>query len=74
VGGGGGQRREALDDLAAAGADVLPFHVAANQKREPAEHLLLGQTGLAGDQFTYAIREILVVGHGGIVSLADPET
>lgn len=34
-----------------------------NQKREPAEHLVLGQIGFAADQFAYAIREFLVVGH-----------
>src|SRR5947208_8191922 len=39
------------------------FHVAADEKREPAEHLLLGQTGFAGDQFAYASREFLVVRH-----------
>jgi len=42
-------------------------HVAADQKREPAEHLLLGQTGFAGDQLAYASREFLVVGHSTIV-------
>jgi hypothetical protein len=42
-------------------------HVAADQKGEAAEHLLLAQIGLAGDQLAYAIREFLVVGHTAIV-------
>ncbi|HJW67696.1 MAG TPA: NAD(P)-dependent oxidoreductase, partial [Gaiellaceae bacterium] len=38
-------------------------HVAADQEREPAEHLLLGQAGLVSDQVADASRELLVVGH-----------
>ena len=43
-------------------------HVAADEKGEAAEHLLLGQVGLPDDQFSYAIREDLVVGHAAIVT------
>jgi hypothetical protein len=39
-------------------------HVAPNEKGEPAEHPLFAQIRLAGDQFAYAIREFLVIGHG----------
>ncbi len=42
-------------------------HVAADEKGEPAEHLLLRQIGFAADQFAYAIRELLVIRHGAIV-------
>ena len=38
-------------------------HVAADQKGQAAEHLLLGQPGFAGNQCADAIRELLVVGH-----------
>src|SRR5919198_1193147 len=41
-------------------------HVAADEEREAAEHLLLGQTGLAGDLCADALGKLLVVGHGGI--------
>jgi hypothetical protein len=40
-------------------------HVASDQEREPAEHLLFGETGFAGDQFADAIGEVLVIGHAG---------
>jgi hypothetical protein len=40
-------------------------HVAADEKGEAAEHLLLGEIGLAGNEFPYPIRELLVVGHHG---------
>src|SRR5215211_2828343 len=42
-------------------------HVAADHEGEPAEHLLLGQTGLAAEQALDPIRELLVVRHGAIV-------
>ena len=42
-------------------------HVAADEKGEPAEHLLLRQIGFAADKFAYAIRELLVVRHAAIV-------
>jgi hypothetical protein len=38
-------------------------HVAPDQKREPAEHLLLGQAGFAADQIADPVRELPVVGH-----------
>src|SRR5215216_3261466 len=44
-------------------------HVAADEKGEAAEHLLLLQIGLAADQLAYAIREFLVVRHGAMLRL-----
>ena len=38
-------------------------HVAADEERQPAEHLLLGEASLAADQFPDAIGQRLVVGH-----------
>ena len=40
-------------------------HVAPDEEREPAEHLLLGQIGFSADQFAYAICEFLVIRHDG---------
>ena len=42
-------------------------HVAADQECEAAEHLLLRQVRLAGDQGPDALRQLLVVGHAAIV-------
>jgi hypothetical protein len=39
-------------------------HIAADQEGEPAEHLLLGQLGIAPDELSDASGELLVVGHG----------
>jgi hypothetical protein len=39
-------------------------HVPPDEEGEPAEHLLLGQIGLAAQQCTDPIREFLVVPHG----------
>jgi hypothetical protein len=39
-------------------------HVAADQKREPTEHLPLRKIGFSPDELAYAIGEFLVVGHG----------
>ena len=38
-------------------------HLVVDQERKPAEHLLLGQTGLAGRQVANALRQLLVVRH-----------
>src|SRR5207249_1473685 len=38
-------------------------HVAADEEREPTEHLLLAHARLARDQLPYAVRKILVVRH-----------
>ena len=38
-------------------------HVAAKQKRKPAEHLLFGEIPLIGNELAYALRELLVVRH-----------
>src|SRR5262249_36884645 len=45
----------------AAGGDG---HVAADKEGEPAEHLLLGQLGIAADELPDTPGEFLVVGHG----------
>src|SRR5919108_1768756 len=45
-------------------------HVAADQEGEPAEHLLLRQAGLVAKQLPDALRELLVVRHGGDASAA----
>jgi hypothetical protein len=45
----------------AAGGDG---HVAADEEGEPAEHLLLGQLGIAADEPPDTLGELLVVGHG----------
>jgi hypothetical protein len=41
-------------------------HVAIDEEGEAPEHLLLGQPGLVGQQLADALREIFVVGHGGV--------
>jgi hypothetical protein len=53
--------RRHIDGCLAARGDC---HVAADEKGQAAEHLLLAQISLVGDQVAYAIREVLVVGHG----------
>src|SRR5215218_9397061 len=67
AGGGdeGGRLRRIDADQDAALAAGRDGHVAADQEGEPAEHLLLGETGLALDQLTDALREDLVVRHTG---------
>jgi hypothetical protein len=42
-------------------------HVAADEEGEPSEHLLLADIGLAGDQLTNAVGEIIVVRHARII-------
>ena len=61
-----GMNLKALNQNAAlaAGCDG---HVAADQKCEPTEHLLLGQAGFAPDQLANPIRQRLVVGHESMV-------
>ena len=44
-------------------------HVAADEERQPAEHPLLGDLGLAGDQLADAVGEIFVIRHRGIMVL-----
>jgi hypothetical protein len=44
-------------------------HVSADQECQASEHPLLGDVGLARDQLTDAIGEVLVVSHGGKWSL-----
>ena len=39
-------------------------HVAADEERQPAEHLLLGQLAVRTDELPDAISEFCVVGHG----------
>ena len=50
-------------DHQAAPAARRDGHVAADQEREAAEHALLGDIGLAGDQLADPVRQLLVVGH-----------
>jgi hypothetical protein len=47
-------------------------HVAADQERETAEHLPLGQAALAGEQLTRAVGEFLVVRHGAMLQAMVP--
>jgi hypothetical protein len=44
-------------------------HIATDEEREPAEHLLLGNSGFVIEQFAYTFREFLVVRHESIVRL-----
>ena len=43
-------------------------HVAADQERQPAEHPLLGDVRLGGDQLADAVGEVLVVRHAGMIA------
>jgi hypothetical protein len=47
-------------------------HVAADQKGQAAEHLLLGQAGFTGKQLADALREFLVVGHRAAIVTLPP--
>src|SRR4029453_15919427 len=44
-----------------------PAHVPADQESQSAEHLLLLQAGPVPDQLTDPTRQLLVVGHAGIL-------
>ena len=43
-------------------------HVASDEERKPAEHLLLGEARLGAHQVTDPSREFLVVGHRAMVT------
>jgi hypothetical protein len=62
-------QRFGLVGIAAQQQAALPAgrdrHVAADQERQPAEHLLLGHSRLGSDQLPDPVRKILVVGHRG---------
>ena len=45
-------------------------HVAVDEERESAEHLLLGDAGFGQDQLPDAVREVLVVRHARIIAIA----
>jgi hypothetical protein len=45
--------------------------VTIDEKREPTEHLRLGDAGRVDEELTDALGEIVVVGHGAILGMRD---
>jgi hypothetical protein len=48
-------------------------HIAADEERETSEHRLLRYVGVAADQLTDTIGEILVIRHASIIPVAAAE-